>query len=114
MPFIDVSVSKKLTPDIETAIKAALGDAIALFPGKSEAWLMCRISDGEHMWFKGTNDGDSAFVEVKLLGSVDPAGAERFTARMCEILEKEVGIAPSRTYVRYTGGGDWGWNGGNF
>lgn len=59
-PFIDVAVSKKLTPDNENAIKTALGDAIALFPGKSEAWLMCRITDCEHMWFKGTNDTDSA------------------------------------------------------
>lgn len=113
MPFIDVSLTKKLTAESENAIKSALGDAISLFPGKSEAWLMCRISDGEHMWFKGS-DEDCAFTEVKLLGSVDPVGAERFTARMCEILEKEAGISPSRVYVRYTGGGDWGWNGSNF
>lgn len=114
MPFVDVSVSKKLTPENEIAIKTALGDAISLFRGKSEAWLMCKITDGAHMWFKGENGSDSAFVEVKLFGTVDPAGAEHFTARMCEILEKEAGIAPSRTYVRYTGGTDWGWNGSNF
>lgn len=114
MPFIDVLVSKKLTPENENAVKSALGEAIAIFPGKSEAWLMCRISDDENMWFKGTNDAPSAFVEVKLCGSVDPASAERFTARVCGILEKEIGVSPSRTYIRYTGGMDWGWNGSNF
>lgn len=114
MPFIDLSLTKKLTPEGEDSIKNALGKAISIFPGKNEAWLMCKISDGAHMWFQGNDDGESAFAEVKLFGSVDSAAASRFTRELCAILEKEAGVAPSRTYVRYTGGNDWGWNSSNF
>ncbi len=114
MPFIEIKTSKKLTPDIETAIKTALGEAICVFPGKSESWLMCSIADGQHMWFKGNNTSDSAFAEVKLFGPVDPASAERFTAKLCDILETHAGVNSDRIYVRYTGGNLWGWNGANF
>ena len=45
MPFIDVKLSCSLTKVQETALKAELGRAISLIPGKSESSLMIQFSD---------------------------------------------------------------------
>lgn len=112
MPFIDVKLTKTLVPEKKDELKAQLGSAIALFPGKSESWLMCNIDDGKAMYFQGKG-GDCAFVEVKLFGAVSAGAADKFTAEMCNIMEK-YGIPSERVYVRYEGGESWGWNGSNF
>lgn len=112
MPFVNVKLTEKLAPEMKTALKADLGRAIALFPGKSESWLMCNIEDGKDMFFQG-KPGDCAFVEVKLFGSVQAAASDKFTAEMCRLLEG-FGIPANRVYVRYEGGELWGWNGSNF
>lgn len=112
MPFIDVKTNKKLTDENKVQLKAQLADAIALFPGKSETWLMCAIEDGQTMFFRGS-DEDCAFAEVKLFGNVSDASAEKFTAKFCDVM-KAFGISSDRVYVRYEGGNQWGWNGSNF
>lgn len=114
MPYIDVKLTKKLTFAEETSLKAQLGKAISVFPGKSEQWLMCNVSDEQKIWFRGDNSSDSAFVEVKLFGNVDKDSAERFTGELCSYFEQNLKIDASRVYVRYEGSSVWGWNGSNF
>ena len=41
----------------ETALKAELGRAISLIPGKSESSLMIQFSDCCRLWFGGENEG---------------------------------------------------------
>ena len=36
------------------------------------------------------------------------------TAKVCEILDKELGIPGDAVYVSYFGTSNWGWNGSNF
>ena len=114
MPFIDAKISKKLSKEEKLNLKSFFGNAIALFPGKTETWLMCSIEGECSLWFQGTDDAPSAFVEVKLLGSADAAASERFTEAVCSELQSKYGIPASRVYVRYSGGSLWGWNGSNF
>lgn len=112
MPFINVKTNKTLTPANKLEVKAELGEAISLFPGKSENWLMCEIEDGKAMFFGGS-DAPCVFAEVKLFGSVNDACAENFTAKFCDIMAG-FGIPANRVYVRYEGGTSWGWNNSNF
>lgn len=112
MPYINIRMTKDTTKDEKLAIKADCGKAIELFPGKSESWLMVDITNNENMFFQG-KEGNCAFIEVKIFGTVSPAASEKFTAAMCDIMNK-YGIPANRVYVRYEGGTDWGWNGSNF
>ena len=114
MPYINLKTTKTVAPEKCEAIKTAFGKAIESFPGKTEAWLMVSVEDEIKMWFKGDNSQDTAIVDVDLLGSVSKDGSEAMTAEVCDILEKELGISPSRVYVKYTGYADWGWNKSNF
>lgn len=112
MPFINVKTTQTLAPEKKNELKADLGKAIAIFPGKTETWLMCNIEDGQKMYFQGSDEA-CAFVEVKLLGSVSDTASNSFTAEMCKVMDR-YGVSPDRVYVRYEGGNLWGWNGSNF
>ncbi len=114
MPYIKLTTTARVDAPKADALKARFGKAIESFPGKTELWLMVAIEGEKQMWFRGDNSADTAMVEVDLLGSIAKQGSERMTAALCDILEQELGIAPDRTYVKYTGFADWGWNGSNF
>lgn len=114
MPYIDVKLSKKITYEQETAVKADLGTAISAFPGKTEQWLMIGFSDNVHLWFQGNDDAPSAMVEVSVLGALNGDSCEKMTKLICESFEKHLSVSPSRVYVRYQAVSDWGWNNINF
>lgn len=38
----------------------------------------------------------------------------KMTAKICEILDKELGISGDKVYITYSGFKNWGWNGSNF
>lgn len=113
MPFINVKTNTPVSKDKETALKAALGEAISIIPGKSESWLMVEIEPERKLYFKGT-DEPAAMVAVSVFGSADSASFSKLTDRICTILNSELGIDTARTYVKYEATRDWGWNGSNF
>lgn len=114
MPFINSKVTVKMTEQKKEAIKTKLGEAISLIPGKSENWLMVGFEDSYDLYFQGNKDGESAFVEVSIYGNTSSSACEALTGAICQIFEGELGIPKNRTYVKYQGISDWGWNGTNF
>lgn len=111
MPFINVKTSKDLTAEKVEAIKTELGSAIALIPGKSEAWLMVNIDDNCNIYFKGTDNNDTAYVEVNIFGSTSKDNCEKLTVKICDILLKFADIPSDRVYVKYEFSDMWGYNG---
>lgn len=113
MPFINVKTNTAVPADKETAIKAALGQAITAIPGKSESWLMVGIEPEKILYFKGDN-APAAMVEVSVFGSSNSAAFSKLTNSICDILNEQLSIERSRIYVKYEATHDWGWNGSNF
>lgn len=114
MPFINSKVTVTLDQAKKENIKAQLGKAIELLPGKSENWLMVGFEDNYDLYFQGNQDGATAFVEVKLFGKASPQAYNAMTAKISEIYMEELGISASRIYVTYEEVDNWGWNGSNF
>lgn len=114
MPFIDTMTNIRISEEKETILKQKLGEAISLFPGKSEYWLMLRFCEGEHMWFRGYKSVPMAMVEVKLFGGAEADTCNRMTEVICRLFEQELGIKQEHVYVNYTFSEVWGWNGENF
>lgn len=114
MPFIDAKVSVKLNEEQKENIKAGFGKAIGLIPGKSEGWLMVGLQDEYCLYFKGNQNGPTAFVQVQVYGGENPAAFDKLTGEITAILNREASISPDRIYVAYQTTGNWGWNGGNF
>lgn len=114
MPYIRTTVSKELTAQNKENLKAKLGEAIALIPGKSEAWLMLAFDDNISMYFKGDCSQDYAYLEVNLFGTTSDAAYDRLTAALSEIVNEELGIDRANIYIKYEEAEHWGWNGSNF
>lgn len=114
MPFIDAKLNVRLPEDKEKLLKAQLGEAISIFPGKSEYWLMLHFTDNCRLWFRGYSNFPAAMVEVKLFGSASPDDCSRMTAKICEIFHSVLSISPDHVYVNYSFSDTWGWNGENF
>ncbi len=114
MPFINSKVSVKMTKEQETEIKSFLGEAIKVIPGKSEQWLMLGFEDECLLYFRGDNSKPTAFVEVSVYGSENPAAFDKLTGKICEVFGNVLGISADHIYVKYNAVANWGWNGGNF
>lgn len=114
MPYISAKVTKKLTEEQFTNFKVALGKAIEAIPGKTEAYLMVCIEDGQKLWFAGDNSSDQAFIDVKILGKAKAEDYVRMTGVLCNICGELLGIAADKVYITYSEYENWGWNGKNF
>ncbi len=113
MPFIDSKISLKVSKEKKDAIKAELGKAVSIL-GKSEGFLMVGFDDGYSLYMGGEELEKGAFVSVSLFGSASSGAYEKMTGEICRIYEQQLGIAPDKVYVTYSGMKDWGWNGRNF
>ncbi len=113
MPFINV----KTTASIDEAKKAVLNAEICRITkeslGKGENWIMTGYEPEASLVFQGSAE-NIAYIEVKAFGEPAAAGADKMTAGICQLMEKELDIPAGRTYVSYWGTDKWGWNGGNF
>ena len=113
MPMIQAKVTMELPAEKRDVLKAEFGKAVSII-GKPESYLMINLDDKQDLYFGGKKIEKGAYVEVKVLGSVVGGASGKMTARLCEILEKELGIPGDAVYVSYWGTPNWGWNGSNF
>lgn len=113
MPYIETTVTCSVSGEKRKSIKERLGKAIVLIPGKTERFLMLAFNDNTKMYFSGTDEA-AAFVEVKIFGAAKKEEYDALTAEITKIYADELGISPSRLYVKYEECYHWGWNGENF
>lgn len=108
MPFLDVRTSCPVSSEQETLLKAELGKAIALIPGKSESSLMVQFTDNCRLWMGGKQDGPIAFVNVMIYGTAAQEACERFQAAVIPLLERELGA--KHVYLKFEEVSHWFWN----
>ena len=113
MPFIDVKTNTQVTKEQEIMLKERLGSAIAILPGKSEAWLMLEIKDACRMYFRGENT-PCAMIQVQVFGKINTQKCEELTAEICNIMKDVLEIPVDGTYVKYEEVSLWGWSSQNF
>ncbi|MBR1930701.1 MAG: hypothetical protein IJ833_04380 [Lachnospiraceae bacterium] len=113
MPFIDSKITVTLSESQKESLKTRLGQAVSII-GKPESYLMVGINDNYTLYFAGEKVEKGAYVEVSLFGNSTASAYEQMTARICEILEEELGIPGNKVYVTYHGVNNWGFNGRNF
>ena len=114
MPFINSKVSVPMSDENKETIKSKLGEAISIIPGKTESWLMIGFEDNYDLYFQGNQSAPTAYVEVKVFGTMSDETAEKMTSAICGLYESELGIPANRIYVKYEEVSKWGWNGNNF
>lgn len=113
MPYINVKLTCAVSREKERMLKSRLGEAITVI-GKTEEWLMVEVEENRHIWFRGENLTDCAYVEVSLLGKSTREKFDELTRTICDIIYDELPIAKENIYVKYEQAEFWGWNGGLF
>lgn len=114
MPYINSTLSVKLTEEKKEVIKSKLGQIITEIPGKTEEWLMVSFNDDQSMYFRGAKKDKAAFVEIKMFGTAERKYKEAITSKVCSLLEEELYITKDNIYVVFDEIKDWGWNGNMF
>ena len=108
MPFINVKTSAKLSDEQIGQIVKEMGQAITLFPGKSEAYLMVNVEPSCCLYFKGNDNENTAFVDVAIFGNSTKEYCGLVTHKVCDVLEEIAGIPSDRTYVKFEFNTLWG------
>ncbi len=113
MPMIQSKICGNVDSKKRDALKSELGKAISIL-GKPESYLMLSIEDNQDLYFGGRRLEKGAYVEVKLLGTVNAESSDRMTEKICGIFKSVLDIPGDSIYVSYWGTPNWGYNGGNF
>lgn len=107
MPYIAINTSKSLSDAQKEALKTALGEKIAVIPGKSESKLMIDISDGHTIYFAGEKR-DLAYVDVKCYGATEFANKKAFTEAAFVAVQQATGLPQNGIYLTYSEFENWG------
>ncbi|MBP3605108.1 MAG: hypothetical protein J6J66_00775 [Clostridia bacterium] len=114
MPMIVTHTTESISKEKKAALTRALGEAITLIPGKTDAYLMLEFQGDCEMAFHGDTQLSLAFVEVKILGRSTKAAYNDLTARICDIMKEVLGVPTDGTYVKYEEIEHWGFDRHNF
>jgi len=114
MPYLKIQTN--ITPDTATREKLLrdLSKSVAEQLGKSERYVMVAIEAGAPMIFAG-DAGPLAYLELKSIG-LPEANTASFSAALCSLVEKELGIPGDRIYIEFADAERhmWGWNNATF
>ncbi|MCX7003736.1 MAG: phenylpyruvate tautomerase MIF-related protein [bacterium] len=113
MPFISITTNVTLTTQHEVRIKSETARIMNDIAGKPEEWLMIAIQPATLLFFQGTSDPRTAYVEIKYIGAFAAELKEKIVKGIAKLLQEEIGVSPDRLYVHYAGSSaaDWAWSG---
>ena len=114
MPLLQLHTSVAVPEPKRAALLGRLSKLVAETVGKPEAYVMVLLREGP-VSMSG-EVGPAAFVDLRSIGGLSPAVNKRLMAKLCPLLEQELGVAPARVFANFTDvpGASWGHDGGTF
>jgi phenylpyruvate tautomerase len=114
MPYLSIRTNVEVEPERRGALLEQASQRVAEALGKSEAYVMVALADGQAMRFAGT-DGPLAYLELKSIG-LPESRTGVLSSTLCALAEEWLGVAKERVYIELKDvpRAMWGWNGGTF
>lgn len=114
MPLIKVTTNQSNSAEVQAAFLRQLSAATAAMLGKPESYVMAMFNEQAQMLFAGSAE-PLAYVELKSLG-LPENNTPDYSAQLCNLIEKELGIRPERVYIEFSAPARhmWGWSGRTF
>ena len=114
MPLIQVHLNTDGPENLE-AFQGALSELLAKGVGKSEDYVMTRISSDEAISFARSTE-PAAYVEVKNIGTMSPDQTASLSESICGAIATHANVPGDRVYIEFSDAQRhlWGWNGRNF
>ncbi len=116
MPLVNVYCSAPApTPDTKKQLLVSLSALLAREVGKPESYVMTSLVPRCDMTFGGSFD-PACFVEIKNIGHFKPEQTKRISAKLCEMLQRSLGVSAGRIYIEFSDatGYLWGHDGTTF
>lgn len=116
MPLVHVTTSAEHpAAPARAALLGQLSRTLAEHFGKPERWVMTALAPVAQMTFGGSS-APACYVEVKNIGTLEPAQAEALSKALCQQLSTALAVEADRIYIEFTDatGPLWGWNGSTF
>ena len=110
MPYIAINTSQELNTLQKEKIKAELGRLMEIIPTKTEASLLIDFSGGRTL-YKGGINVDGAFIDIRLFGKSELEPKKQYTAKVFQLLTRELGIQKENIYLNIGEYETWGSNG---
>ncbi len=108
MPYIDIKITLKLNGQEKDRIKAKMGELITIIPGKNESGLMVGIDDGYTIYLAGEKKEKAAYIMVQLYKSSEFEFEAKFTEKVFDFFEGELGIPKNCLYLNIGERQCWG------
>lgn len=110
MPLLSIETNCEPTDTLLPKASATIASALA----KPEQYVMVRFLHNPDMLFAGS-DKPLAYLELKSIGLPDSAAPD-LSAKLCDLLENELGIDGNRVYIEFENAPRhlWGWNRATF
>ena len=108
MPYIRLSVTRKLTQETKKELAAALGTALSRLPGKDGSWLLSDVEDGRSLFMGTEPQKDMVFADVRYHGSYEYEYRSAFTAALFDAVERVLGTPKDRMFLNITEFSSWG------
>ena len=108
MPFITCKVNRPVSREQETELKARMGKAIELVPGKSEEYLLLAFAPESRLWLRGDDSQPVAYIDAAIFGNEGHYGYTEFTAEATRAFGDVLGIPAGNVYIKYEDIIAWG------
>ena len=108
MPFITCKVNRPVNREQEMELKARIGKAIELVPGKCEQYLLLSFEPDSRLWLRGEDSQPMAYIDAAIFGNEGHHGYLEFTAEVTRAFSDVLGIPAGNVYIKYEDITAWG------
>ena len=108
MPYINIDLSRTITPEKKDAVRTKIGELITLLPGKTADVVIITFSDGKTMYFRGQEQENCAYVDVRLNGTCGFEIKQNFTKAMFTMFAETLDIDSELMYLTILEYTTWG------
>jgi phenylpyruvate tautomerase PptA (4-oxalocrotonate tautomerase family) len=111
MPYLNIVTNQ--TIEDEAALLKVASQTVAKASGKPESYVMIAIEQKASMSFGGSTE-PTAILDYRSLGL--PSDRRAFSDALCTMIEEQIGVSGSRTYISMTDSErqNWGWDHSTF
>jgi phenylpyruvate tautomerase len=115
MPYLKLETTEAVAPDTRRGLCEQLSRLCAETIGKPEQYVQAVVVDGVTMLHGGAV-GPAAFVDVRSIGGLSPKVCQALAAKLCALLDRDLGVPGGRVYLNFTdvAAAKWGHDGGTF
>ena len=111
MPMIQVKLTVPLSEEQNVRLHKDIMQAVVNIFHKPVEYVMVNVEPEADLWMAGEKLVKGAYVSAALMGEINNADCDAFTAKISELFAQEFNIAGQHVYTTFQTVNQWGWNG---